>query len=53
MSIGEGSKVHGEILFDLERKLPSVTTMEAEMTISAAGQQMPMKQKSVTTLTSK
>jgi len=50
ISVLAGSKISGETLFDVERKVVSRSTVRSEMKMSVEGRQVPMKQTMVTTL---
>ena len=52
-SIGEGSKMHGEVFFDIAKRLPSESITNAEMSITVGGQTLPMKQKITTSVSEK
>ena len=50
--LGEGSTMAVEMLFDLERRIADNTTTTCDIKINAAGQEVAMKQKNVTKVTS-
>lgn len=50
MKFGEGSVMNLETLFDLERRVATSSTLNSELKISAAGQEIPVSQKMTTRL---
>ena len=52
VKFGDGSTIKGETLFDLEKKLAVQNTVNTELKMTAAGQEVPMSQKVVNKIVS-
>lgn len=52
VSIGAGSKVSGQVLFDIERGTVSASSFRADIKLDVQGRQIPVKQVVTTTLVS-
>lgn len=48
VSFGSGSTMKGEVLFDLERRLATTSTVNTELKMNAGGQEIPVSQKVTT-----